>query len=191
MDPPLFARVIFLDGRKDADCTHISGLDIGGRYSLLARMESALFLLNSFSTCASTVSAIHRVWKSRSDLSRHQYPNDPSHRPRGGGRFCRLWRPQRWRVYPHRPSGCGAHDSGGHCARGPAISLAPRQQYPGDPGRLVRVGHTGAVRPAACLDALSLSAPGLRLSLHPLDDGPGAVDEERAQIRLAALADPE
>jgi hypothetical protein len=154
MDPLLFARVIFLDGRKDADCTHISGLDIGGRSSLLAMMESALFLLNSFSTCASTVSAINRVWKSRSDLSRHQYPNDPSNRPRGWGRFCRLWRPQRWRVYPHRLSVSGAHYSGGHCARGPAISLAPSQQDPGDPGRLVRVGHTGAVRPAACLDAL-------------------------------------
>jgi hypothetical protein len=35
-------------------------------------MESALFRLNSFSTCAGTVSAISRVWKSWSDLFRHQ-----------------------------------------------------------------------------------------------------------------------
>jgi hypothetical protein len=35
-------------------------------------MGSALFLLNSFSTYAGTVSAINRVWKSWSDLFRHQ-----------------------------------------------------------------------------------------------------------------------
>jgi hypothetical protein len=36
-------------------------------------MASALFRLNSVSTCARTVSAINRVWKSGSDLFRHQY----------------------------------------------------------------------------------------------------------------------
>jgi hypothetical protein len=46
-------------------------------------MESALFRLNSFSTCAGTVSAISRVWKSWSDLFRHQCIN-PRNRPRGG-----------------------------------------------------------------------------------------------------------
>jgi hypothetical protein len=51
---------------------HISGLDSGELCDLLAMMESALFLLNSFSTCAGTVSAIRRVWKSWSDLCRHQ-----------------------------------------------------------------------------------------------------------------------
>jgi hypothetical protein len=51
---------------------HISGLDSGELCDLLAMMESALFLLNSFSTCAGTVSAISRVWKSWSDLFRHQ-----------------------------------------------------------------------------------------------------------------------
>jgi hypothetical protein len=44
-----------------------------GVIGLLAMMESVLFLLNSFSTCAGTVSATCRVQKSRSDLSRHQY----------------------------------------------------------------------------------------------------------------------
>ena len=58
---------------EESDCMHISGLDIGGRCSLLAMMESALFLLNSFSTCASTVSALNMVWKSWLDLFRHQY----------------------------------------------------------------------------------------------------------------------
>jgi hypothetical protein len=51
---------------------HISGLDSGELCDLLAMMESALFRLNSFSTCAGTVSAIRRVWKSWSDLFRHQ-----------------------------------------------------------------------------------------------------------------------
>jgi hypothetical protein len=51
---------------------HISGLDSGELCDLLAMMESALFLLNSFSTCAGTVSAIRRVWKSWSDRFRHQ-----------------------------------------------------------------------------------------------------------------------
>lgn len=51
---------------------HISGLDSGELYDLRAMMESALFLLNSFSTYAGTVSAIRRVWKSWSDLFRHQ-----------------------------------------------------------------------------------------------------------------------
>jgi hypothetical protein len=36
-------------------------------------MESALFRLNTFATCARTVSAINRVWKSWSDLFRHQH----------------------------------------------------------------------------------------------------------------------
>jgi hypothetical protein len=51
---------------------HIFGLDSGEFCDLLAMMESALFLLNSFSTCAGTVSAINRVWKSWSDLFCHQ-----------------------------------------------------------------------------------------------------------------------
>jgi hypothetical protein len=51
---------------------HISGLDSGELCDLLAMMESALFRLNSFSTCAGTVSAINRVWKSWSDRFRHQ-----------------------------------------------------------------------------------------------------------------------
>jgi hypothetical protein len=46
-------------------------------------MESALFRLNSFSTCAGTVSAISRVWKSGSDRFRHQGIT-PRNRPRGG-----------------------------------------------------------------------------------------------------------
>jgi hypothetical protein len=56
---------------EESDYMHISGLDSGELCSLLAMMASALFLLNSFSTCASTVSAINRVWKSRSDLWCH------------------------------------------------------------------------------------------------------------------------
>jgi hypothetical protein len=72
MDPPRAARAFFAMA-EEADCTHISGLNLGGRAGLLAMMESALFRLNSFSTCASTVSAITRVWKSRSDLSCHHY----------------------------------------------------------------------------------------------------------------------
>ena len=52
---------------------HIFGLDSGDLSGLLAMMEAALFLLNSFPTYTSTVSAINRVWKSWSDLFRHQY----------------------------------------------------------------------------------------------------------------------
>jgi hypothetical protein len=74
MDPPPVARVIFVDGGKEADCTPLSGLESGGWCRLLAMRASARFLRNSFSTCVRTGSAISRIWKSRSDRSRQHAP---------------------------------------------------------------------------------------------------------------------
>jgi hypothetical protein len=51
MDPPWIARTISRESVKGYDCTHISGLLDEGHTRLLALMDSALFLLNTFTTC--------------------------------------------------------------------------------------------------------------------------------------------
>jgi hypothetical protein len=115
----------------------------------------------------------------------------PSHRPRGWRLLCGLWPSGHCRVGLHCKSAHPRRRTVGQHASGPAIGFARGQQDPGHASRLVRVGHTGAVRPASGLDALQPPAPPVRFSLHPLDDGPRTMNEACAQVGLATLADPE
>ncbi len=91
---------------------------------------------------------------------------------------------------PSLPEAAGAVDIPYSC-RHPVIRFVRpivRQQRPDRPGILVGQSNRRHVLVASC-QQLAQPRIGLRLSLCHPDDGPGPVDQQRAQIRVAALAD--
>ena len=72
-----------------------------------------------------------------------------------------------------------------------AIAVTFRQQGPGDPGRLIGLGDTGAVRPTPGFDPLEPSTPGIGFAIDHPQDRAGAMDEEGTEIAIPALRHPE
>jgi hypothetical protein len=131
-------------------------------------MTSALLLLNT--TAASEAMSQNRVWRSRSDLSRHQCK-------------CTLG------IVPE--SRCSLHPPNSLYDSLDARLVAVREERPGHPGVLIGSGDGGAVV-AAPADARC--EPPTPLVLHrvdPAERGSGARHEQCMPIAVAACADPE
>jgi len=72
-----------------------------------------------------------------------------------------------------------------------AIAVAFRQQGPGDPSRLIGLGHAGAVHPTPGFDPWEPATPGIRVAIDPPEDRAGTMDEQRTKIAVPPLRHPE
>jgi hypothetical protein len=108
-----------------SDCTHIFGLDIGGRHwppghdGIRALPPQQLLDL-----CRHGLCDMQGPEEPVGPIS-PSIPDDPRNRPRSWGLCCRLWRPQLWCVRPRRMSACGRRHAIGHPVDGPAIPFSP------------------------------------------------------------------
>ena len=75
------------------------------------------------------------------------------------------------------------------CSRSLTVPFALGEEHPGYPSRLIGLGYTGTIRPAALAHALEPSAAGILLLVDLPYDRVGSMDEELTQVAVAPFAD--
>ena len=154
MDPPTVSRYGRTATRKRTDAVIYPACHVKATGSLQALMKSALLLL--IKSEASKAVSQSRVWRSRSDLSCHQFR-----------RTLGIVQESRYEQSLPRLL------AGGSCS----ILLLVRQERPDNPGVLIGSRDGGTVFSPSGNKRREPPTPGVSLRPDPAKGRPGAVDE--------------